>query len=193
MPEAAEMLRSPYGLHGVFLGSQAVADGFVSRKQLKAGLYRRLMTNVYANPALVPDHRLMAHAAMLALPSEAVLGGVTAAAWLGAPFASASDPVVVVAPPDVSWRGPREVRLHRAPIRPDDFETIEDETGVVRVTHALRTAWDVAALESVGSAVAYLDGMMRAGHLDGDALTAVVSNAPNRWRADRVRTVLPLV
>ena len=170
-----------------------MAEGFVTRAQLKSGLYRRLLKNVYADPALVRDHRLMAHGAMLTLPSEAVLGGVSAAGWFGAAFAAAADPLVVIAPPQAAWRGPRQVRLHRAPIRAEEIETIEDELGVVRVTKPLRTAWDIAALESVASAVAHLDGMARAGHLAEDGLAAVLAGGPNRWRADRVRRVLPLV
>jgi Protein of unknown function (DUF559) len=187
------VLRSPYGLRGVFLGSQAVAEGFVTRRQLKAGVYRRLMKNVYADPSLPPDHRLLAHATMLTLPTDAVLGGITAAAWHGAPFASFTDRVLVIAPPDATWRGPGQVRLHRAPLPAADVTTVDDELGVVRLTAALRTAWDVAALETVATAVAYLDGMARIGTPDPTDVSAVLTGAPNRWRASRVRTVLPLV
>jgi hypothetical protein len=93
-------------LHGVFLGSHAVAEGFISRKQLQAHLYRRLLQNVYADPGLPFDHQLVARGAALVMPPDGVLGGRSAAAWHGAPFASAGDQVVVVVPPGTAWRGP---------------------------------------------------------------------------------------
>ncbi len=46
MPEAAAV--PAQSLHGVFLGSRAVAEGVVTRRQLQSGLYRRLLHNVYA-------------------------------------------------------------------------------------------------------------------------------------------------
>ena len=64
MPEAALELRSPYGLHGVFLGSRAASEGFASRRQLTSGVCRRLLKDVYADPRLTADHRLVAHGAL---------------------------------------------------------------------------------------------------------------------------------
>jgi hypothetical protein len=178
-------------LHGVFLGSHAVAAGAVTQKQLKAGLYRRLLHNVYADPALPADHRLYVRGAMLLLPDDAVVAGHSAAAWYDAPFASAADPVLVVVPPHSSWRGPRGLRIHRSDLAPHEVRTIDDAEGLVRLTTPARTAWDVAALETAATAVGYLDGMVRAGHLDGDALRRIVR--PGRWRSRRVAKVLPLV
>jgi hypothetical protein len=175
----------------VFLGSHAVVEGAVTAKQLKSGLYRRLLRNVYADPALPVDHQLLARAAALVMPADAVLAGRSAACWFDAPFASAVDPVLVVVPPDSSWRGPRGVRVHRSVVAPQDVRVMED--GDVRVTTVLRTAWDVAALETMPSAVAILDGMVRAGHLDVDACRRVQASARGRWRASRVAKVLPLV
>ena len=70
---------------------------------------------------------------------------------------------------------------------------LEDDLGVVRLTSPLRTAWDVAALEPVGSAVAYLDAMTRAQHVSRADLDGLVAGSPGRWRAARVRKVFPLV
>jgi Protein of unknown function (DUF559) len=193
MADAALVLRSPYGLHGVFLGSHAVSEGLASRKQLRSGVYRRLLKDVYADPRLTADHRLVAHGAMLALPDDAVLGGITAAAWYGAPFASAVEPVVVIAPPNATWRGPRGVRVHRAELPPASIQSVEDDLGIVRMTDAARTAWDVAALETVATAVGFLDGMARAGELDDGTVRRLVATSSGRWRASRVRKVLPLV
>lgn len=177
------------GLHGVFVGSHAVAEGAVTRWQVQSGLYRRLLHNVYADPALTADHQLYARAAALVMPEDAVLGGRSAASWFGAPFASAVDPVVVLVPPNSTWRGPRGVRVHRTEVSASDVTTVD----FVRLTTPVRTAWDVATLEPVATAVAMLDGMVRTGHLCGSDLRAMQVAARRRWRGTRVATVLPLV
>ena len=41
------------------------------------------------------------------------------------------------------------------------------------MTTPARTAWEVATLESVANAVAMLDGMVRAGHIDAADLHAL--------------------
>jgi hypothetical protein len=189
--QAAAVHGKSRGAHGVFLGSRALADGVVTVKQLKSGLYRRLMRDVYADPGLPADHMLFARGAALAMPADAAIAGRSAAAWYGAPFASSVDPVLVVVPPRSAWRGPRGVLVHRSTLAPEDVVTMND--GDVRVTSALRTAWDVAALETVPTAVAFLDGMVRAGHLDLEACRRDQAGAHGRWRTTRVASVLTLV
>lgn len=193
MRKSAKLLsvqRRLQALHGVFLGTHALAEGVVTQRQLKEGLYRRLLRNVYADPGLVADHQLHARAAALVMPSDAVLGGRSAAAWLGAPFASPIEPVLVLVPHTSAWRGPRGVRVHRTTVHPSDVMIVADD---IRITAPLRTAWDVSALETVPTAVAALDGMVRAGHLDLDALRRAHASSRARWRASRVAKVLPLV
>jgi len=191
--EAAPVPVSSRGLHGVFLGSHAVVEGAVSRSQLQSGLYRRLMHNVYADPRLVADHRLFARGALLLMPDDAALGGRTAAAWYGAAFAGATDTVLAVAPPGTSWRGCRGIRVHRRPLPAQDISELEDDGGIVRLTTPVRTAWEICALEPVASAVALLDGMTRAGHLDSAALDRLVTSTRGHWGAKRVAKVVPLV
>lgn len=177
-------------LHGVFIGSHAVAEGAVTPKQLKARLYRRLLHNVYADPAVPADHQLYARAAALIMPPDAVIGGRSAAAWFGAPFAGPADSVVVLVPRDSCWRGPRGVRVHRTDLPPRNVTTVDDG---IRVTTAERTAWDVATLEPVATAVGFLDAMVHAGHVTEERLRAVADSGRGRWRASRVAVVMPLV
>jgi hypothetical protein len=99
------------------------------------------------------------------------------------------DVVTVVRPPEVEWKGPREVRVHRTDLRPTDVEVMAD----VPVTHALRTAWDVAALEPLGTAVAALDAMVRAGSIRLHQLTALAQQGTGRWGVTKVRRAVPLV
>jgi hypothetical protein len=185
------MHRTRRELHGVFLGSHAVAAGEATAKQLKSRLYRRLLHNVYANPGLVADHQLRAIGASLVMPPDGVLGGRSAAAWYDAPFASPQEPVLVIVPPESPWRGPRGVQVHRTPLARQEWVIHEDVRGVVRLTTPIRTAWEIATLEATATAVGYLDAMVRFRHLDQGALQRLAF--PGRWRSTRAAKVFPLV
>src|SRR4051812_2931258 len=180
---------------GLFLGSHAVAEGLFTKHQIESGLYRRVLRNVYVEPGLVHDHHLKARAAALLMPAEAVIGGRSAAAWFGAPFSAASDPVLVVLPRDSRWTGPRGVQVHRTDLRPREICTTDDG---VRLTSLRRTAWDIATLESVPTAVSLLDGILRDARLQDGELTegTLISEFAarrGRWGSRRAQFVLPLV
>jgi hypothetical protein len=175
--------------HGVFLGSHAVAEGAVTRRQLQSGLFRKVLHNVYADPRLAFDHRLLCRAAALVMPADAALAGRSAASWFGADFAGVTDPVTVVVPATSSWRGPRGVRVHRTDLSAGDVEVVEDD---VRLTTPIRTAWDVATLERLSDAVATLDGMLRSEAIGQTALSSLMASAPGRWRGQRAQRALTL-
>lgn len=176
-------------LPGVFIGSHAVAEGLLTRNQLRQRSYRRLVQGVYADPSLAYHHQLRCRGVALLLPPRTAIGGLSAAAWHGAPIAAPNDPVTVLRPQDVLWKGPRGVRVHRSELGAHDVDVLDD----VPVTNAVRTAWDVAALEPLGTAVAALDAMVRAGSVDLPALTARAADGSGRWGVRRVRRALPFV
>jgi hypothetical protein len=176
-------------LPGVFVGSHAVAEGLLTRKQLRERSYRRLVQGVYADPALPMDHRLRCAGVALLLPHGAAIGGHSAAAWYGAPFAGGQDPVTVLRPSNVLWKGPREVRVHQTELAVAEVSVRDG----VPVSSALRTAWDVAALEPLGTAVAVLDAMVRAGAVRMADLTAMAHAGTGRWGVTKVRRAVPLV
>jgi very-short-patch-repair endonuclease len=186
--QAVRVLRRPLP-HGVFLGSHAVADGAITRRQLQSGLFRRLVHNVYADPRLPLDHQLLCRAVALVMPPDAVIAGRSAACWFGAPFAGAADPVTVIVPALSTWRGPRGVRVHRTDLACDEVMVVDHD---IRVTTPIRTAWDVATLERTPDAVATLDGMLRADAVDEPALARLQAGAPGRWRARRAQRALAL-
>jgi hypothetical protein len=190
VPQSAHVTARRTLPHGLFVGSHAVAEGLLTRKQLMSGLYRRVLHNVYADPSLPDDHRLRARAAALVMPPEAAIGGRSAAAWFGAPFSGLGDPVLVVAPRGCSWDGPRGVRVHKTDLRP--AETWTDDDGV-RLTTVRRTAWEVATIEPTLTAVALVDGMLRDGELTEYALMSEVLARRGQWRSSRARDLLPLV
>jgi hypothetical protein len=189
--DAPRMPLSRRPLHGVFLGSHAVAAEMVTARQLKSGLYRRLFHNVYADPALPADHRLYVLGAMLIIPHDAVIAGRSAAAWYDADFAAVTDPVLVVVPPESSWRGPRGLRIHRSAVTPHEIRTIDNAEEFVRLTTPMRTAWDIAALETTATAVGFLDRMVRAGHVHEESVRRM--SRPGQWRNARVTKTAPLV
>jgi hypothetical protein len=175
---------------GLFLGSHAVSEGFLTRRQLQSGLYRRVLRNVYADPSLRFDHELLCRAAALLMPPDAVLGGRSAAVWWGALTAGVADQVLVIVPPSSSWRGPREVRVHKSEVVPGDIVVLEDG---IRITSPVRTARDVAALERTKDAVACLDAMLHNGALTEDALRGLARAVTGQWGSRRLNKVLPLV
>jgi hypothetical protein len=163
--------------------------GVLTEKQLRHRGYRRLVHGVYADPSLPLDHRLRCRAVALLLPDGVAVGGHSAAAWYGAPFARAHDPVTVVRPPHVEWKGPRGVRVHRSRNPLDVLRDPDD----VPVTTALRTAWDTAALEALGTAVAALDAMVRTGAVRAEELSAMASAGAGTWGIAKVRRAFELV
>lgn len=176
-------------LPGVFLGSHAIAEGLLTRNQLRTRSYQRLVQNVYADPGLPLDHRLRSRGVALLLPPEALIGGHSAAAWYGAPWAGPADPVTVVCPEETRWSGPRGVRVHRTVLARADRRVVDD----VPVTTALRTAWDVMALEPLTTAVAALDAMVASEHVALTDLVTLAERGAGRWGVGRVRRAVPLV
>jgi hypothetical protein len=179
----------------LFIGSHAVAEGLLTKKQIGAGLYRRVLRNVYAEPHLVHDHQLKVRAAALLMPPEAAISGRSAAAWFGAPFSSASDPVLVVVPRDCRWKGPKGVQVHRTDLRPGEM-WISDEG--IRLTTVRRTAWDISTLDPLMTAVALIDGMLQYARLHDGELTEPVlarefATRRGRWGSRRAQFLLPLV
>jgi very-short-patch-repair endonuclease len=173
----------------VFIASHAIAEGYLTRAQLRRRGYRRLVQGVYADPSLPFDHKLKCQGVALLLPEGAVIGGHSAAAWWGAPFAGTTDPVTVLRSADGKWRGPRGVRVHQTVLRPGDRTVVDD----LPLSSALRTAWDVAALERLPTAVAALDGMVRAGTVAVADLRRAAARNAGSFGAARVRRALELV
>lgn len=184
------MLLRATGLHGVFRGAHAVAEGWLTGRQLREGPYVRVLHGVYADPSLPRDHLLRCRAASLLMPEGAALGGRSAAALLGAPAPSYGDPVTVVVPPPLTWTGPKGVRVHRTGL--GDREVVRS-SDALPVTPPLRTAWDLALLETVATAVGVLDAMLQGGLTTTAELRDSLDRSAGRWGRQRVRRAFDLV
>ncbi|MGY1702055.1 DUF559 domain-containing protein [Geodermatophilus sp. SYSU D00766] len=183
------MLLRPTLPEGVFIGSHAISEGRISRRGLAEGPYARVLHGVYADVSVPRDHLLRCRAAALLMPPGAALGGRSAAAVLGAPAPGWRDPVTVVLPAPLKWRGPEGVRVHRTDVVPGD---VRDDGSGLRCTAPLRTAWDVAALEPTAGAVSVLDAMLRDGLVTADELAELLRRRPGRRGSRRVRRALEL-
>ena len=177
------------GLHGVFIGAHAISEGALTQRQLRDGPYVRVLHGVYADSSLPRNHLLRCRAAALLMPKGAALGGRSAAAVLGGPAPAYIEPVTVVVPAGIPWRGPAGVRVHCAPLPHEDV--MEDEFGM-RHTTAMRTAWDVGALERTATAVGVLDALLRGGRLGVLDLQQALRSGVGRWGARRVRRAFEL-
>lgn len=184
------MLLKTQGPAGVFVGSHAIAEGWLTRRQLSEGPYFRVLQGVWADASQARDHLLRCRAAALLMPEGAALGGRSAAAVLGAPSPGYGDPVTVVVPGASPWRGPVGVRVHRTDLVSRD---IEDDGHGLRWTTARRTAWDVAVLETTPTAVGVLDAMLRADLVHEADLGVLVRERVGRRWSRRARTAFGLV
>jgi very-short-patch-repair endonuclease len=149
-------------LPDVFIGSEALAEGLLTVRQLRGPQVKRVIHGVY-RPAWVPlTHKLKCQAACLVLPSCAVVTGASAASVLGLRLASPDDDVSVAAPegPIVPRRAGVQLRRVREP-RPGG-----DVLDGVRLAHARRMAFDAAARLPLHEATAALDGLVRQGLVD---------------------------
>jgi hypothetical protein len=184
------VLLRPNAPEGVFVGSLAVADGRLTRRQPAEGPYVRVLHGVYADVSVPRDHSLRCRAAALLMPPDAALGGRSAAALLGVPAPGWRDPVTVVLPEPHKWRGPDGVRVHRADLTPDD---VRDDGYGLRWTAPSRTVWDVAVLEATATAVGVADAMLRARLVELRELTDLLRRRAGRRGSRRFRRVLDLV
>lgn len=148
-----------------------------------------MLHGVYALPGLPLDHGVYCRAASLLLPDGGVIGGRSAGCWHGAPWPGPADPVTVLVPRKQKWHGPKGIRVHRTDLAAHEWEVVDD----IPVTTACRTAWDIAALESLPTAVGCIDAMAKGGAIDISTLQSMVATGSGRWRVTRVRRVVELV
>ena len=170
----------------VFIGTEAVVAGKLSKYQLRAHC-QRIFPDVYACPESgelsVEDRAL---AAVLWSRGRAVVTGVTASALHGAKWVDASAPIELNYPNNKTPPG----IISRA-------ETLfADE---VRTRHALpittlqRTMFDLARRGTLGQAVVRVDALANAtGAVNADGVLDLMSRHPNVSGIRRVPKVLDL-
>jgi hypothetical protein len=176
-------------IEGVFIGTHAISEGFLTPRGLREGPFVRVVHGVYADVSQRRDHLLKCRAVALLMPPGAALGGRSAAAVIGAPQPEWAEPVTVLLPEGAQWKGPVGVRTRRAPLPPADVRRRDDG---LHHTTPLRTAWDVAATESTATAVGVLDALLRAGEISEGELRALLDGATGQWGVKRARRAFGL-
>lgn len=169
----------------VFLGSEALACGVLTRHELRR-FYRRLLPDVYApkRTALTIEDRTVA--AWLWSGREGVVKGLAASAMLGARWVDDDIPI------ELNWGN------HRPPtgVVTRNDTLLEHEIarrGAMTVTTPARTAFDLGCRGPVGQAVARLDSLARATHFKVDDVRALALNHPHVKGLRQLDRVLDLV
>jgi hypothetical protein len=157
----------------VFLGSEAVARGELTRGQLRWN-YRSIYRDVYVPKSASRSLRENMYAAWLWSGRRGIIAGRTAAALHGAKWVDEYAPVELIGQIN---HPPPGIIVRRERISGDDVV----ERDGLPVTTAARTAFDVARYLPRGSAVALLDALARATGVTVDD----VSPLPARYRGAR--------
>lgn len=133
--------RVPSELRSVpFVGSDAVARGLLTSRQLDGQLWRRLLRNVYVFHDVPDSLALRVQAVSLLLCAGAVVSGTTAAWVYGADVRRSHEPIEVTLPRDSPMRPRAGVRVRRAELTDADVAIYNG----VPVTVPLRTGFDLA-------------------------------------------------
>jgi hypothetical protein len=137
-----------------FRGSEAVASGLLTSRQLCGPRFRRLFRDVYVGASAPVDHLTLCKAAALLLPPCGALSHRSAAMLHNANVLGVDQPVEVTAP--AGLRPKPGLAVIRSPLRPADV----GRRGGLPVTNPLRTAFDLARGRDLISAVAGVDALL---------------------------------
>ena len=175
----------------VFLGSESVAAGEVTKYQLRAH-YQRIFPDVYAScaadgPLSVQD---LTVAAFLWSRRRAVVTDVAASALYGAKWVDAKKTPIELNYPNN--KSPQGIVTRDETLLDDEFQTLEEHG--LAVTTLQRTAFDLARRGTIRQAVARLDALANAtGFTKKDDVLDLLPRHPRLSGVRRVPEVLDLV
>lgn len=174
-------------LEGPFRGSAALVEGRVTRGALYGPRYRRVFPDVFVPAAVSLDLATRSRAAYLLVADRGgVLGGNSAAEFLGAGCAPADAPSEVLVARDVrSYPG---LRVSRAAVERTEVMVAAG----CRVTTPLRTAWDLARRLSLVDAVVAVDALARLGRFAPAELLMRRASQPGARHCRRLDRVVEL-
>lgn len=139
---------------GVFIGSEALARGAMTRGQLRWN-YQKIHRNIYITKNTLPSLRDAIRAAWLWSGRRGVIAGRAAAALHGARWVDDSAPIEIIGPFN---HAPAGIIVRRERIAAEDVV----ERGELLVTNPARTAFDLARHLPRRAAVAHLDALSAA-------------------------------
>jgi hypothetical protein len=154
----------------------------VTRSQLRSRAWRRLFRNVFVWAGVEDDLELRAEAAEKVLPTEAVVSGASAAWIWGVDLRrTQDDPLEVTVPRGRAQRAWPGLVVRRALLPEEDVVRF----GRVRVTHPLRTAFDLARRPPLVDGVAAVDALCHRRMPRLEELRPYVAEH-RRWRGVRL-------
>ena len=165
-----------------FLGSQALKRGAVTRSQLRTR-YRRIFRDVYIGREAELTAAAKARAAWLS--TGATLAGLSAAAILGTKWIDRTAPAEIVR---ADRHGQPGIVVHSYALADDEVRTL----GGMRLTTAVRTAFDIGRGPPALKAVPILDALLNATHTKPADVVILADRYPRARGARRLRTALEL-
>jgi Protein of unknown function (DUF559) len=169
----------------VFIGSQALRQGKLSRYQLRAG-FQVIYPDVYLAVGATPSLRRRSEAAWLWSGRRGVLAGLAAAALHGSDWIGDDEAVELI------WRNPHPpvgVLARNQGIESDEITRVAG----LPVTTSARTAFDLARQLPTDDAVARLDALTRATPFSLEDVLLLAKRYPGARGLRRLRSALPLV
>jgi hypothetical protein len=171
----------------IFIGTEAVADGIVTRKEL-ARWYRPFFRNVYSLRGYQLTVRDRAIGAWLWSKRQAIVTGVAAAAMHGAEWVDADAPIELVYRHTHPYP-PAGIIARNERIADDEITLIDG----IPVSAIARTAFDLGRYQTRGSAIARLDALMRAAPFSNEEVLLLAKRYRGARGVKRLKNALPLV
>jgi len=169
----------------VFIGSEALASGALTRHELRR-FHDRLLPDVYqarGQPVSLRDRTV---AAWLWSRRRAIIAGAAAAALHGAQWISPSEPIELI------WdngRPPPGLVVRNETLADDEVTRV---AGLPATTLA-RTAFDLGRYLPRARAVARLDALMRADSFSSEDILLLAKRYARARGVRRLREIVPLV
>lgn len=175
-----------------FRGSQAVADGLLTKSMLRGPTWRRLLPDIYlyADGYGENNQRMWCQAVALTLPPGGAIAGLSAAYLWGADLIPRTERsrVSVALPATARMRAHSHVSITRSALPPTDVTHLDG----LAVTTAVRTAFDLGRRTPRTVAVIMLDALLNRGVVKQPELSDYL-DAHNGWPGvARLREALSL-
>lgn len=172
-------------MEGVFLGSEAIARGKLTRGQLRWN-YRRAHRNIYLPNSASRSLRDNIFAAWLWSGRRGIIAGRAAAALHAARWVDEFAPIEIVGPFN---HPPPGIIVRRERISVEHVV----ELGGLLVTNPARTAFDLARHLPRAVAVAHLDALSAATGLTVDAVSGLITSHKGARGVRQCQTALSLM
>jgi hypothetical protein len=172
-------------MDGVFLGSEAIASGAITRGQLRSR-YRAIYPDVYEPKSVEPSLRANTTGAWLWSKRRGVITGRAAAAIHGALWVDETAPV------ELLWQNcnpPSNIICRDERFACDEVVEIDN----MAVATIQRTAFDLGRHLPRGAAVAHLDALARATGLEADHILTLTDQYTGARGVRRLKQALDLM